>query len=627
MKHWKAACLSILVYAPLHAQFTYPGCSNLAQTDFVATELFNKTGANSPLATNAGLVEPVQFDVQGIYNTAGDSVLYTNIYLVERRGKVKFYDGLARRVDSIGYIPNWGNQSNNNSNDNGLMGIALDPGFNTNKWIYFWYTPTIPGAPATNATSNLNRRLRLSRITVNAQNRLDMASEKIMIDVLGSKTDQYHCGGPMTFDRNGDLWVTIGNNSNDLNGSGSQYAGSNSASSTAADSNNSGEWGSANTASIRGGVIRIHPDNNSTTTRTDRSGTYGPGYTLPAGNFGEYWAGQYDLQSNPTLAAQYRDPAKVLPEIYVKGTRSNYSVAVHPTKGWLAWGEVNYQTNSDEFNLISRPSFTGMPYFHANNQATPGTPSGGFPVGHNVATPINGSLMNSGVRNLPPATQSLIWYGANATINTLSNNVAIGGPIYNYERNLKSGIKFPPHLSNSWVLMTCYGSPSNGNMWIAMLDSTSVNPALQGVPQQQGTAGVVRFGIRNPLQAKYGPDGALYILNYGSTGAYGSGNNPGMIKIGYTGSCVLPPVAISSGQGGRRLNISMSSEGLVVREGGRHELGLYNSEGARLLVLDGSGETRYSFTRLAARYGLKKGVYVVRVKTANGQFTRKVSML
>jgi hypothetical protein len=60
---------------PVSAQFTYPGCSDLATGDFQTTELFNKTGANSPLATNAGLVEPVQFDIQAVRNTAGDSVL------------------------------------------------------------------------------------------------------------------------------------------------------------------------------------------------------------------------------------------------------------------------------------------------------------------------------------------------------------------------------------------------------------------------------------------------------------------------------------------------------------------------------------------------------------------------
>src|SRR6185369_1372882 len=121
-------------------------------------------------------------------------ILYTNVYYVERKGKVKFYDGLAKTVDSVGYIPTWAAQSGaGNQNDNGLMGIVLDPNFSTNKRIYFWYSPTI-------ANANVNRRLRLSRITLDGNNKLDMSTEKIMLDFLASKTDQWHSGGPMTFD-------------------------------------------------------------------------------------------------------------------------------------------------------------------------------------------------------------------------------------------------------------------------------------------------------------------------------------------------------------------------------------------------------------------------------------------
>src|SRR5690606_8740512 len=99
-------------------------------------------------------------------------------------------------------------------------------------------------------------------------------------------------GGPMRFDAHGDLWVTIGNNGSDLSGSGSQYSPS--------DSNANQEWGASSTASMRGGVIRIKPDNSE------------KGYSIPAGNFGEYWANHFETSGNASLAAQYRDPNKVL---------------------------------------------------------------------------------------------------------------------------------------------------------------------------------------------------------------------------------------------------------------------------------------------------------------------------
>jgi cytochrome c len=631
MKPLPAAALAAgLFAAATPAQLTtYPGCADLASTDFVTEELFNKTGVNAPLATNSGLSEPVQFDVQGVMNQAGDSTLYTNAYIVERKGKVKFYDGLAKRVDSVGFIPNWAYQSNrNNDNDNGLMGIALDPDFKANKWIYFWYSPTIPEEPATGAdglisgtkdtiTNRYNRRLRLSRITVNAENKLNMSTEKILIDILGSKVDDYHAGGPMTFDREGNLLVTIGNNSKDLTtgpGPGNQYS--------TTDSSHSGEWGSSNTASLRGGVIRIRPDNNANAVHVNRSGTYGPGYTIPAGNFGEYWGSYFQSQGNATLAAEYRDTAKVRPEVYVKGTRSNYSIAVHPTKGWVGWGDVQYSTTNDEYNLIDHPVFAGMPYFQKNNQATP---AGSFvlPAGHSAATPINNSPLNSGVKNLPPAQMPLIWYAASATptTSTMPNNVAIGGPIYVYNRNLKSSVKFPPHLNHTWILMTTYGDPTSGGMWIAKLDS--VTPAIAEAPQRQATTGVLRFTIRNPIQAKYGPDGALYTLFYGSTGAYGSGNNPGLIRTTYTGSCKLPPVSLTAPRPLSELRMTLRGSSLRILEPGQHEVALLAVDGRALFRMNGAEGAEYSLDRPAGAQG---GIYLLQVKTARGVFSRSLAL-
>jgi hypothetical protein len=296
MRYWMNPACYVLLAIPAFGQFTYPGCDPLASSQFRIQEL----------ARNQGLQEPVQFDIQALWNTAGDSVVQTNFFFVQRLGDVKFYNGATNTTSTVGHIDVWGR------NDNGLMGIALDPNFNTNRYAYFWYTPPI-------ANSNLNRRMRLARFTINTNNTLNMGSEKVLIEVLGSKTDTWHCGGPMTFDAHGDLWVTVGNNARDVNA-----CSTNSHLSTT-DSTCSNEWGSSNTASIRGGIIRIHPDN-STAARTHRGSVYGPGYSIPAGNFGEYWAQQFQNQGNASLAAQYRDPDKVLPELFVKGSRSNYQL-------------------------------------------------------------------------------------------------------------------------------------------------------------------------------------------------------------------------------------------------------------------------------------------------------------
>ncbi len=182
------------------------------------------------------------------------------------------------------------------------------------------------------------------------------------------------------------------------------------------DSIQSGEWGPSNTHSLRGGTFRIHPDSSA------------KGYSIPAGNFGDYWAKQWESQGKTALAAQYRDTSKVLPEVYVKGDRSNYSIYVHPTKRWMAWGVVNYSGINDEFNLITHPVFAGWPYFHKNNVRACNN-------GKDPDAPTNNSPYNSGVTDLPPATPSV-----------LSNlvNVAMSGPIYLFDPTLDSPTQIPP---------------------------------------------------------------------------------------------------------------------------------------------------------------------------------------
>lgn len=112
------------------------------------------------------------------------------------------------------------------------MGVAVDPRFESTRHLYFWYSPPV-------ANTAERRILRLSRIKVTAAKKLDMASEKVLIEFRGAATDRYHSGGPMQFDKHGDLWVQVGNQNNDINPGGDQFS---------KNSLTSDEWGPSNTA-------------------------------------------------------------------------------------------------------------------------------------------------------------------------------------------------------------------------------------------------------------------------------------------------------------------------------------------------------------------------------------------
>src|SRR6185295_3524436 len=141
-------------------------------------------------------------------------------------------------------------------------------------------------------------------------------------------------GGSMAFDAYGDLWIGVGSNTGEDGGFLDER-----------DSTQSEEWGASSTHGLRGSVLRIHPDNSA------------KGYAVPAGNFGEYFAAQ-------TGNNQYLDTAKVMPEVYAKGTRNPYSLQVDPVRRWLLFGDVGPETISapEEYNLVLHPAFLGWPY-------------------------------------------------------------------------------------------------------------------------------------------------------------------------------------------------------------------------------------------------------------------------
>jgi cytochrome c len=516
-------------------------------------------------------------DLQAVYQNG----LYftTNIYFVERAGTVKFYDGAAKTVKVMGKISVWGQQ------DNALFGVVLHPNYDNNRWMYLWFSPK--------ERMGENRLLRLARVIVKSDNTFDTTGMKLLINIKGSKTDTWHSGGPMTFDAYGDLWMSIGNNSNDLVNSNELILDSCSVLSKT-DSSNSAEWGPSNTASMRGGFLRIHPDSSSR------------GYSIPRGNFGEYWADQFDKQGKTALAAQYRDPVKVLPEVYVKGERSNFSIAVHPTKRWLAWGTVNWGDKLDEFNITDHPVFTGYPYFMADNKKSCTS------ITMNPLTPMNTSNYNNGVTELPPATPG--------AINNLVN-VAIGGPIYVFDRSLVSDVKFPPHFHNKWLI----GSWKTSDMWATTLDTVT----LKVKDTQKIDTGIFKsFALRNYVQAMYGKEGALYILNY-SGDAYNNvtPRNPGIMRITYTGSC--KPAVVSNAPIPKReayLKIWLSQTSLNVAEKGQHTFSLFNLHGDRVFNAEGMQGTEYSFGKISKQNHLEAGVYAIKVQTDQGNFVRQASL-
>jgi glucose/arabinose dehydrogenase len=89
--------------------------------------------------------------------------------------------------------------------ERGLLGVAFDPAFLDNQYVYFYYT--VPGLPAHN---------RVSRFTADGDG-ADPNSEVVLLDLdnLGDPTD--HNGGAIHFGLDGKLYVAVGENANPPN--------------------------------------------------------------------------------------------------------------------------------------------------------------------------------------------------------------------------------------------------------------------------------------------------------------------------------------------------------------------------------------------------------------------------
>jgi len=88
--------------------------------------------------------------------------------------------------------------------ERGLLGVAFDPNFATNQFVYVYYTATTP------ATHN-----RVSRFTANGD--VAMAGETPIIDLNNLSSATNHNGGAIHFGPDGKLYIAVGENANSAN--------------------------------------------------------------------------------------------------------------------------------------------------------------------------------------------------------------------------------------------------------------------------------------------------------------------------------------------------------------------------------------------------------------------------
>ncbi|SDI13918.1 carbohydrate-binding protein [Nonomuraea jiangxiensis] len=427
--------------------------------------------------------------------------------------------------------------------EEGLQSIKADPNFASNRWVYVYYAPPLstPGgdAPATGTAAQFapfNGVNRLARYTVNADHTISASSAVTIMDVPTSRGMCCHVGGDIDFDAAGNLYLSTGDDTNPFDSSGYTPIDERADRNPAFDAQRT----SGNTNDLRGKVLRIKP------------GATG-GYTIPAGNM--FAPGT----------------ANTRPEIYAMGFRNPFRMSVDRATGIVYLGDYGPDSGtasatrgpaaSVSFERITQPGNYGWPYCSQFNVpyvefTFPSGPSG---AAYNCAGgPTNNSPNNTGLTQLPASRAAWLPYGAGQDRPELccGSLSPMGGPVYRYNAALASDVKFPQAMDGKVFL------GEFGRRWIKTATVTAAGGVgtIESFPAFTGT---------QVMDLEFGPDGALYVLDYG-TGWFGGDANSAVYRIEYNDGTGQAPIAVANANpktGNAPLAVQFSSAGTTDPDG------------------------------------------------------------
>jgi len=170
---------------------------------FVALTACSSTTPVSPIPSSAAAAtsnrpapDPSRFQqdilLEGVFNEPTEIAVAHDgrVFIVERHGTFSVYDPKTRIQRAVQRLVV------NDTDENGLIGITLDPGFDRHHWIYMNRT--------------VGYRHRLARFTFDGDSLRD---ERVMLEIPIDK-GCCHTGGSLAFDRNGNLFSSYGDNTN-----------------------------------------------------------------------------------------------------------------------------------------------------------------------------------------------------------------------------------------------------------------------------------------------------------------------------------------------------------------------------------------------------------------------------
>lgn len=461
-------------------------------------------------------------------------------------------EGTLRLTDTNGSTKVAGEIPVYRHDEEGLQGVGVDPDFEENRFVYLYYAP--PGdtpegdAPDTGtaeefaAFDGVNR---LSRFVLKEDGTLDKASEKKILDVPANRGQCCHVGGDIAFDSKGNLLLSTGDDGNPFQSDGFTPIDDRDDRNPVFDARRS----AGDTNDLRGKVLRI-------TVQDDGS------YTVPEGNLFE------------------PGTDKTRPEIYGMGFRNPFRMTVDKETDTVYLGDYGPDAGAAdpergpagqvEFNRFDEAGNFGWPYCTGENDAYRdydfATKESG--PAFDCAAPKNTSRHNTGLTDLPPSQAAWITYDGDSVPEFGSGSESpMGGPVYRYDDDLDSAMKFPEEYDGDFF------AGEFGRKWIKRIEQGG-DGAVSKINDFPWTGTQV-------MDMEFGPDGALYVLDYG-TGYFAGDENSAVYRIenATEGHSPIAQAKADTTSGQAPLKVGFSSEGTEDPDGDQLQLSWDFGDGA-----------------------------------------------
>ena len=448
------------------------------------------------------------------------------VFYVERiTGELNVYNPANGQVTTAATIPVSSVQ------ENGLMGITLDPDFDTNNHLYVTYTP-LPTP---------NNQTRVSRFTVGANNTIALSSEQVIFTWIAQREQCCHSGGSLAFGPNGDLYISTGDNTNPF----------------ASDGYDADRRAARPRVLGRAAHLR----------QLQQPQRQGPAHPSAAGR--DRRAGhRHDLLDPRRATCSPPAPRTRCPRSsrWASATRSGSPsirtragccsattglMPARPTR--TAARRAASSTRSSRVRASTAGPTACATTSRTTTTTSPTAPPGRSSIARTRSTtrPTTRASRTSRRRSRPRCG----WATPRRTraSRTLGTGGApTGGPRYDFDPALDNPAKFPEYYDRHWFI----GEWNNGWIKTATLDDQGNGTGVFETPFMDT--------FFRPHEMEFGPDGSLYVIDWGD-GFGGNNANSGIYRIDYVAGARRPIARATSNvdSGPTPLTVQFSSAGSI----------------------------------------------------------------